>query len=100
MTRFQVVSTRDIPCLYHWQRFVPERLVRLLRERVIWCSRPADFNDPWDCKPSYNTEALSDEAERERHINWYADITRKHRPDIPPALIAHVSFPINRTPWK
>lgn len=86
MTNFQVVNTHHIRRLYYWywQRFIPDRLVTLLRDRVIWCGRPADFNDPWDCKPSYNTDLLRDEAERERHIEWYAQITRRHRPDIPP----------------
>lgn len=87
MTRFHVVNTRHINYLYHWQRFVPDRLVTLLRDRVIWCNQPDDFNDPWDCKPSYNTEILRDEAERERHIEWYAQITRRHRPDIPSEFI-------------
>lgn len=68
MTRFQVVNTCHISYLYHWQRFVPEGHVTLLHNRVVWCNLPADFNDPWDCKPSYNTELLRDEAESERHF--------------------------------
>lgn len=98
MTDFQVVKTHQIRHLYHWQRFDQDRLVTLLRDRVIWGSRPADFNDPWDCKPSYNTDLLHDEAERVRHIEWYAQITRWHRPDIPPELIERTQQELRANP--
>ncbi len=98
MTRFQTAHPKHLQYLYHWQRFVPEYLTTLLREQTIWCSNPATFNDPWDCKPFFNTEALRDEGERERHIEWYAEITRVHRPDIPPDFIARTQQQLRDNP--
>lgn len=66
--------------LYHWQRFDQERLARTLKDLVIYCSSPGDFNDPWDCKPFFNTEILSDPEENEKHIAWAADICRRRSP--------------------
>ncbi len=87
MTRFQTVDTKRVQSLYHWQRYIPERLITTLRERKIWCSRPGAFNDPWDCKPYYSTKLLDDPQEREQYIEWYAEITRRQRPDIPADFI-------------
>lgn len=64
--------------LYHWEPFDPIYLRRLLRDRTIYCSAPADFNDPWDCKPCFDTDLLEDPVERDRHIQWAVDIMRRH----------------------
>lgn len=53
-----------------------EWLGESLTSRAIYCSKPGDFNDPWDCKPFFNTEILSDPEENERHIAWAVDICR------------------------
>jgi hypothetical protein len=77
--------------LYHWQRFDAHRLWKCLRERVIYCSDPASFNDPWDCKPHFNTEVLEDPVERERHVQWAIAITRRHIPSKTEADIAELA---------
>ena len=87
MTRFQTAAPKHVQFLYHWQRFIPDRLITTLRDRKIWCSPPGVFNDPWDCKPCYNAN-LQDERERERHIKWYGQITRRQCPELPEAEIA------------
>jgi hypothetical protein len=69
--------------LYHWQPFNEERLKRTLLQNQIYCSRPNDFNDPWDCKPHFNTEILDDQAENERHANWAVEVWSQHYPGIP-----------------
>lgn len=48
-----------------------------MANRTVYCSKPGDFNDPWDCKPFFNTEILRDQAENERHIAWAVDICRR-----------------------
>lgn len=98
MTRFQTANPRRIPRLYHWQRFVPEHVSKLLRESVLWCSNPATFNDPWDCKPYFSTDFLDDPVEIERHVQWYADITRQHRPDIPETFILRTQEELRSSP--
>ncbi|MEW8418841.1 MAG: DUF2971 domain-containing protein [Candidatus Thiodiazotropha endolucinida] len=87
MTQFETVNTQKIPYLYHWQAFNPDHLITTIRDYEVWCSKPSSFNDPWDCKPSYNTDIIKDEAEFERHIQWYGRITRDHHPHIPDSEI-------------
>lgn len=41
----------NISKLYHYQSFKAEWLKETLLENKIYCSHPADFNDPWDMKP-------------------------------------------------
>lgn len=74
---FHTASADGIERLYHWQRFDEERLRTFLRDRKIYCSDPSTFNDPWDCKPHFNTELLTKPVERERHIEWSIDICRR-----------------------
>src|SRR5882724_4097956 len=88
MPRFKFVDRKAHPFLYHWQRFDPEHVTTLLRENVIWLSRPDTFNDPWDCKPCFNSDFADNPSEVEKHIASYIDITRQHRPDIPEEFIA------------
>lgn len=50
--------------LYHYQDFQPDlhadRLADVLRNHRIYCSNPAHFNDPWDCKPYFDPALLDD----------------------------------------
>lgn len=63
--------------LFHWQALNETWLADTLASRTIYCSKPGDFNDPWDCKPYFNTEILHDQTENERHIAWAVDICRR-----------------------
>lgn len=42
-------------------------------------SSPADFNDPWECRPYYSVSNLEDPKVRDRHIVWFQDVARKQR---------------------
>ncbi len=75
---FHTAHSNGITRLYHWERFDDARLRRLLRDRTIYCSDPSTFNDPWDCKPCFNTKLLEDPLEHKRHVKWAVDICRRH----------------------
>lgn len=76
-------AERGLPVLYHWQAFARapkdtiRRLADTLTDNTIYCSNPAQFNDPWDCKPHFNTEVLNDPAERQRYFEWALEAGRK-----------------------
>lgn len=74
---FPNAAQRGLKYLYHWQRFDRDRLEVILRQKTIYCSRPSDFNDPWDCRPCFNTDILSEPAERARHIEWAVELCRR-----------------------
>jgi hypothetical protein len=50
--------------LHHYQDFQPHlhtnRVTDILQNHRIYCSNPADFNDPWDCKPYFDPALLDD----------------------------------------
>ena len=74
--KFHTAYSDDLDRLYHWQRFDNELLRMLLLDRTIYCSDPATFNDPWDCKPHFNTELLENPVEYERHVRWAVELCR------------------------
>jgi hypothetical protein len=55
-----------MPSLYHYQDFDPtnsvdcDRLADVLESNRIFCSDPRNFNDPWDCQPYFDLDALDD----------------------------------------
>ncbi len=69
--------------IYHYQPFDADRLSKIVLDRELYFSNPKDFNDPWDCRPWYSVEGLTDPAVFERHIDWYLMVTRAHLPDMP-----------------
>jgi hypothetical protein len=46
--------------LYHYEKFNPEYLRDTLVNKHVHCSSPAELNDPWDCRPWFDDEALGD----------------------------------------
>jgi hypothetical protein len=67
----QVAGQLGLGSLYHYQNFNlegeedhVERLADILKNHRIWCSNPATFNDPWDCKPYFDPGFLNDPQAR------------------------------------
>lgn len=99
---FPTAAERGLKHLYHWQRFDADRLEAIVRDNAVYCSKPSDFNDPWDCRPFFNTEILADPTELQKHIDWAArtcrrdgrmseaDIARMQRELRDPALLAQM----------
>lgn len=54
--------------LYNYQRFNPDWLRQAVLDRKIYFANPKDFNDPWDCRPCYNDNVLSDQGYGDRLI--------------------------------
>jgi hypothetical protein len=50
----QTAHELKISRLYHYQRFNPDWIRQILFDRKIYFSNPANFNDPWDCRPYFN----------------------------------------------
>ena len=82
---FELVNAAQarLPLLFRYQPFDAARLRKVLCERALYFSNPADFNDPWDCRPWYDLSFASTPAGVSSFVDWYIDITRRHRPDIP-----------------
>ena len=60
----QFAGQAGLTSLHHYQDFQPhlhtDRVADILQNHRIYCSNPADFNDPWDCKPYFDPALLDD----------------------------------------
>ena len=88
MTGYPVAGKLGIDRLFHYQSFRPDFAREVVVDGVLHFSKPSDFNDPWDCKPWFDSEGLKDPMIFEDHLRYYIDITRKHRRDISEDAIA------------
>jgi hypothetical protein len=79
----KTAAQNGIRYLYHWEKFVPEYIDQTLRTNRIHFSNPSKFNDPWDCKPFYDTSDCYDSVGRMRLLDWVVYIckTRTDRSD-------------------
>jgi hypothetical protein len=66
--------------LYNYQKFEPARLIRILETQTIYCSNPKRFNDPWDCRPCFDSSILDDPAGYERQVQWFDRSDRRRNP--------------------
>jgi hypothetical protein len=84
--------------LYHYQPFNVDYLHEVIVDGVIHFSKPSDFNDPWDCRPWFDFESLNDPKILEQHVQWYMEISRKHRPDLPAHVVKNIADGYRRNP--
>jgi len=84
--------------LFHYRTFKEEHLVSLLSEGKLKLSRPDKFNDPWDCRLHYRVPA--DPAGRDRVIEYWKELHRKHHPYISEARRALLAYEFKSHPSK
>ncbi len=83
---FKTAAERKIRSLYHYQscdlsdEIRSEQFCDLLKHNRIYLSNPANFNDPWDCKPWFNTSLLDDPTQYRLHCDWAFRVWLKHNP--------------------
>lgn len=73
---FKTAYENRVDRLYNFQRFDAQRLAAILKNGTIYCSNPATFNDPWDCKPWFNTAILDNPDEYTRHVKHAEKLCR------------------------
>ncbi len=78
-------NPRDVPRVYHYQKFDKDWITSLVNDRRIRFSAPMNFNDPWDCRPCYNKSIVDDPVEWERQVSCFYEAHKKWQPDVPDA---------------
>jgi hypothetical protein len=68
---FRYAGQTDAKALYHYEKFNADYLTATLREHKIHCSDPANLNDPWDFRPTFNSRSVEDPAKLEQAIEWF-----------------------------
>jgi hypothetical protein len=66
--------------LYHYEKFRREWLTTTLRDQKIYVTDPAELNDPWDLKPTYDPACLQKPEDVEEFIVWLRSVANP-RPD-------------------
>jgi hypothetical protein len=56
--------------LYHYQEFNPTYLADILGKQRVHCSDPANLNDPWNCRPSFDERCVDDPARRMEFVTF------------------------------
>jgi Protein of unknown function (DUF2971) len=66
----QNAKTAGFHRLYHYEKFSQDNLEDVLTKQRVHCSDLANLNDPWDCRPWFDAEALDDPKVLEEFIQW------------------------------
>ena len=61
--------------LYHYEKFGEEWLTETLRSRTLHCSSPLNFNDPWDCKPTFDDRPFDTQAQVDTLVEYLHGLT-------------------------
>jgi hypothetical protein len=77
MSSLRSAAMLGLEHLYHYQSFNLDHLREVIVDGVIHFSKPSDFNDPWDCRPWFDFECLSDPKILDDHIKYYIEVSRK-----------------------
>lgn len=80
MQGLRTAASMKAHTLYHYESFNHDFLVGTLSQGMIYCSIPSRFNDPWDCKPTFDTSGLDNPKRYENYVQWFDAIGRKHWP--------------------
>lgn len=59
--------------LYHYQGSRLDYLESTLRENWIYCPSPGGFNDPWDCRPNFDSAGIDDPEQRSKWIEFFKE---------------------------
>lgn len=66
-----------IPDLFHYQKFDEGRLRQLLIGKKLYMSGPPDINDPWDCRPHFDTRQVVDPDYRATLADYFAGLSKR-----------------------
>jgi len=77
--KVETAAMRGVGHLYHYQPYKTDWLRRTVLHDQIYFSNPKDFNDPWDCRPRYNEEGMTDPAYCAWLVSSLDANARKHR---------------------
>lgn len=83
-------GSNKVRYLYHWQRLDIARLEETLTANAIYCQNPGKFNDPWDCKPHFDTTILLQPGEADKQVHHVQTALRQANPRISDAELERV----------
>jgi hypothetical protein len=83
MPRYRTALDNGIERLFHYPRYSRHFLENTIKHGVVRFGRASEFNDPWDCKPSFHVP--EDEDGLRRLVEFMQRASEHHTPDVDPA---------------
>jgi len=83
MPRYRTALDNRIDRLFHYQPYRLEFLENTIRHGLVRFARASEFNDPWDCKPSFFVP--EDDRDRRRVVEFMQSASERHTPEVDPA---------------
>jgi hypothetical protein len=84
---FEIGETAAPHPLYHYQPFQMDWLEKVVFKGQIRLSNPARFNDPWDCKPCFDTRLPKTREDQERVIQCFDRLLQEDSGNHPNDLV-------------
>ena len=78
----EFASTMGVTSLFHYCAFYPDRFEDMIAHKRIYLSNTTNFNDPWDCRPWYDSSQIDDPEYADRLVNHLYQAARKRTPHI------------------
>jgi len=82
----EFASTIGVTSLFHYCRFDVTYFEDLLANDRIYMSDTANFNDPWDCRPCFDSSRIGDPDYADRLVERFYQSARRQTPHIPEAF--------------
>jgi hypothetical protein len=83
MPTYRSALDNGIERLFHYQKYRSEFLEATIKQGIVRFGRASEFNDPWDCKPSFHLP--DDECELRRLVDFMQRASERHTPEVDPA---------------
>jgi Protein of unknown function (DUF2971) len=83
MPTYRSALDNGIERLFHYQKYRSEFLEATIKQGIVRFGRASEFNDPWDCKPSFHVP--EDECELRRLVDFMQRASERHTPQVDPA---------------
>jgi hypothetical protein len=79
-------STMGVKSLFHYCAFHPDRFEDLVARNRIYMSDTANFNDPWDCRPCFDSSRIDEPAYADQLVGWFYRAARRRTPHLADAV--------------
>src|SRR5262249_12069463 len=80
MPKYPSALDNGVDRLFHYQPYNLDYLKNTILHGIVRFARASEFNDPWDCKPSFHVP--QDAAEIQRLIKFMYEASERHTPEM------------------
>jgi hypothetical protein len=83
MRRYRTALDNGIDRLFHYQPYKLKFIENTIKRGIVRFARASEFNDPWDCKPSFHVP--DDKRKLRRLVAFMHNASERRTPEVDPA---------------